>query len=120
MKPFKKTASTENVSIMDYEGTVDWSVDAVNMAMIEAAEKEKQLSTSSAEERIADLKRIYHEAINTILGDPEACGQIFATDNSLEVVSEVFEYLTEGYAAYRRRRMSAYSPNRIANEQPAG
>ena len=40
MKPFKKTASTENVSIMDYEGTVDWSVDAVNMAMIEAAEKE--------------------------------------------------------------------------------
>lgn len=42
MKAFVKTKSTEKVSIMGYERDVDWSRDAVAIALIAASEKEKQ------------------------------------------------------------------------------
>lgn len=127
MKAFVKTKSTEKVSIMGYEGDVDWSRDAVAVALIAASEKEKaaqntpvengaNLLDETVENRIHTLKQIYFEAINKIIGDPKASETIFTEDDSLEVVSEVYEYLTAGYSAYRKRRQTAYSPERIADE----
>lgn len=122
MKAFVKTKSTEKVSIMGYERNVDWSRDAVAVALIAASEKEKATQNTpvendeTVENRIHTLKQIYCEAINKILDDPKASETIFAEDDSLEVVSEVYEYLTAGYSAYRKRRQTAYSPERIADE----
>ncbi|MGM9621713.1 MAG: hypothetical protein ACI3X2_00090 [Butyricicoccus porcorum] len=123
MKAFVKTKSTEKVSIMGYERDVDWSRDAVAIALIAASEKEKTAQTSpketiekTAESRICAMKQVYCDAINQVLGDLGASKIIFAEDDSLEVVTEVYEYLTAGYTAYRKRRMAAYSPERIADE----
>lgn len=123
MKAFVKTKSTEKVSIMGYERDVDWSRDAVAIALIAASEKEKTAQTSreetiekTAESRIRAMKQVYCDAINQVLGDLGASKIIFAEDDSLEVVTEVYEYLTAGYTAYRKRRMAAYSPERIADE----
>ena len=123
MKAFVKTKSTEKVSIMGYERDVDWSRDAVAIALIAASEKEKTAQTSpketiekTAESRICAMKQVYCDAINHVLGDLGASKIIFAEDDSLEVVTEVYEYLTAGYTAYRKRRMAAYSPERIADE----
>lgn len=125
MKAFVKAKSTEHISIMGYETEIDWSRDAVAVAILSASERVEQIERVGdtceeiAEHHMKALKEIYAAAIGKITGDTDAYKEIFAGDDSLDTVSQVYEYLTAGYTEYRKRRMATYSPERISDE-PAG
>lgn len=121
MKAFVKTESKEMVSINGYEREVDWACDAINHAIInvairDAEIREQKLSVEAIAARTDSLRKNYCEGINRILADDNASEIIFAEDDSLEFVSEVYEYLAEGYTEYRKRKTKKYSPERIADE----
>lgn len=122
MKAFVKTESKEMVSINGYEREIDWARDAVNHAILSVAiqdtdiRKKKLTDMETVESRSAALKENYRNGINQILNDNHASDIIFAEDDSLELVAEVYEYLTNGYTEYRKRRAREYSPKRIADE----
>ena len=123
MSKFVKSSKIVELDILGNVYKVDFSKDETVKYFGEAAGKIEKLKEEigtkedlSYEEKFNQIfeesKNIYKDSINSILGDTEASTKIFAEDDTMSFIEDVYVYITAEYSKTKPSNSEQYSPNR--------
>lgn len=122
MSKFVKSNKIVSLDILGNVYKVNFGKDEIVKYFGEAADEIEKLKSKVNDEDISfkekfdkvfeETKNIYKETINNILGDTEASDKIFAEDDSMNFIEDVYSYISLEYAKTKANKLEQFSPNR--------
>lgn len=118
MSKFEKRNTIVKLEIMGNSYEADFGRDEVPAILIklsqdiEKEEKKRKEETDSLEKVTQNEKALFKKAINEILQNENASGEIFKDDDSSILHADVYGYIVDEYYNFTSAAIEKYAPGR--------